>query len=95
MSVSKLLSRIVTPDSVDYLELNGIASEPLILFACTLSALTHDVDHSGVPNTQLVKENVEISKAYGGKSVAEQNFSRSCLGLVGANVQGSQQLYII
>ena len=73
MSVSKLLSRIVTPDASDYHELNGVASDPLIHFACTLAALIHDVDHPGVPNAQLVKENVEIAEAYGGKSVAEQN----------------------
>ena len=74
MSVSKLLSRIVIPDEeTNDFELNGVTNDPLIHFACTLSALIHDVDHSGVPNTQLVKENVEIAEAYGGKSVAEQN----------------------
>jgi 3'5'-cyclic nucleotide phosphodiesterase len=31
------------------------------------------VDHPGVPNTQLVKEQSEIAVAYNGKSVAEQN----------------------
>ena len=51
----------------------GITSDPLTQFACVFSALIHDVDHSGVPNTQLVKENQAIAKAYKNKSVAEQN----------------------
>lgn len=88
MSVSKLLSRVVTPESIDYNDLAykkdrdeaklheytyGITSDPLIQFACTLSALIHDVDHQGVPNTQLVKENSDLATLYRGKSVAEQN----------------------
>jgi class 3 adenylate cyclase len=51
----------------------GITSDPLTQFACVFAALIHDVDHPGVPNTQLVKENVDIATAYQGKSVAEQN----------------------
>jgi class 3 adenylate cyclase len=86
MSVSKLLSRIVAP--VDSGKKNvskrsmasslhdhtyGITSDPLTQFACVFSALIHDVDHTGVPNAQLVKENVKLSAYYKGKSVAEQN----------------------
>jgi class 3 adenylate cyclase len=87
LSVTKLLARVVTPDSIDYEGLcykkdgvtnlheytYGITSDPLIHFACAFSALIHDVDHSGLPNAQLVKENVEIAKSYNNKSVAEQN----------------------
>jgi class 3 adenylate cyclase len=51
----------------------GITSDPLTQFACVFAALIHDVDHPGVPNAQLVKENVNIATAYHGKSVAEQN----------------------
>jgi class 3 adenylate cyclase len=51
----------------------GITSDPLTQFACVFAALIHDVDHPGVPNTQLVKENVNIAAVYQGKSVAEQN----------------------
>jgi hypothetical protein len=83
MSVTKLLSRLVSPSS----ELNtnenfdktlhdhtyGIASDPLTQFACVFSTLIHDVDHAGVPNTQLVEENPELVQRYDGKSVAEQN----------------------
>ena len=51
----------------------GITSDPLTQFACAFSALIHDVDHPGVPNVQLVKENSALAKFYKGKSVAEQN----------------------
>merc|ERR1712154_375756 len=51
----------------------GITSDPLTQFACVFSALIHDVDHPGVPNVQLVKENSSMSRTYDGKSVAEQN----------------------
>ena len=51
----------------------GITSDPLTQFSCVLSALIHDADHTGVPNTQLVKEGHAIAHAYKNKSVAEQN----------------------
>lgn len=51
----------------------GITSDPLTQFACVFSALIHDVDHTGVPNTTLVKENASIATLYNNKSVAEQN----------------------
>jgi 3'5'-cyclic nucleotide phosphodiesterase len=89
MSVTKLLSRIVAPSDVlrDYRDCTnksdlistlhdhtyGITSDPLTQFACVFSALIHDVDHSGVPNTQLVTENIELAQRYKGKSIAEQN----------------------
>lgn len=37
------------------------------------SALVHDLDHLGVPNTVLVNEGSHIARKYKGKSVAEQN----------------------
>jgi 3'5'-cyclic nucleotide phosphodiesterase len=89
MSVTKLLSRIVAPSDVldDYRDranksglvstlhdhTYGITSDPLTQFACVFSALIHDVDHSGVPNAQLVTENIALAQRYNGKSVAEQN----------------------
>ena len=88
MSVTKLLTRIVAPSDVldDYRDrankdlistlhdhTYGITSDPLTQFACVFSALIHDVDHAGVPNVQLVNENVELASRYGCKSVAEQN----------------------
>ena len=80
MSVTKLLSRIVAPTDVDGDDHNvlhdhtyGITSDPLTQFACAFSALIHDVDHTGVPNTQLIKENSTFASVYKEKSVAEQN----------------------
>jgi len=37
------------------------------------SALIHDVDHTGAPNVQLVKEHAPVAAMYKNKSVAEQN----------------------
>ena len=84
MSVVKLMSRIVAPKSTDgdvdgdadkdlHDHTYGIASDPLTQFSVVLSALMHDVDHVGVPNTQLVKENADICAMYKNQSVAEQN----------------------
>jgi hypothetical protein len=88
-SVSKLLARVVTLESIDYDDGDlcytndgttnlhqytyGITSDPLIQFACAFSALIHDVDHTGLPNAQLVKDNPTLAKVYNSKSVAEQN----------------------
>lgn len=115
MSVSKLLSRIVAPDSVLSAEdgdedeiikrlhehTYGITSSPMTQFAAVVAALIHDgksvmvvlrararfckltclclayrlfsVDHTGVPNAQLVKEGTRLAQLYKNKSVAEQN----------------------
>lgn len=85
MSANKLLNRIVTPENVDYdRETNdiasdlhdytyGITSDPLTQFAVIFSALVHDVDHTGVPNGQLAKENPDMAIVYRNQSVAEQN----------------------
>ena len=86
-SLTKLLSRVVTPDAIDYDDMvykkkaaatlhkytYGITSDPLTQFSCAFSALIHDLDHPGVPNAQLTKEKVEIAVKYKNKSVAEQN----------------------
>lgn len=84
MSVTKLLSRIVAPDLKAEVESNqvaallhdhtyGITSDPLTQFACSFAAIIHDVDHSGVPNAQVLKENPELAALYHNRSVAEQN----------------------
>ena len=72
MSVNKLLGRIIAPDmDVDVEGLHdhtyGITSDPLTWFACVFSALIHDVDHSGVPNAQLVQEGSPIATLYRGQ----------------------------
>jgi hypothetical protein len=87
--VQKLLSRIVNIGEGNGLEsssrgqqLNlvdlaghsyGITSDPLTQFAVVFSAIIHDADHPGVPNSQLVKENARSAQIYKNKSVAEQN----------------------
>ena len=62
-------------DSAHYLHeyTFGITSDPLTQFAVVFSALIHDVDHPGVPNSTLVSEKTEMSQSYKNKSVAEQN----------------------
>jgi 3'5'-cyclic nucleotide phosphodiesterase len=47
--------------------------DPLTQFACVFAALIHDVDHTGVPNMQLVKEQSAVAATYNDQSVAEQN----------------------
>ncbi|KAL3914364.1 MAG: hypothetical protein SGARI_000163, partial [Bacillariaceae sp.] len=79
MSVNKLLSRINAPDLNEsstgdiHDHTFGVGSDPLTWFACVFSALIHDVDHLGVPNAQLIKENSPVAELYSGKAVAEQN----------------------
>lgn len=80
MSVTKLMSRIVAPSHLDEESADalhdhtyGITSDPLTQFSCAFSALIHDVDHAGVPNAQLIKEDAEIAEYYKNRSVAEQN----------------------
>jgi 3'5'-cyclic nucleotide phosphodiesterase len=51
----------------------GITSDPLTQFAVVLSALIHDLDHPGVSNGQLIKEDPVLASRYQDKSVAEQN----------------------
>lgn len=83
MSVVKLLSRIVAPDITPGSEelaqkdlhdhTFGITSDPLTQFGVVLAALIHDVDHTGVPNSQLIDEQASIASYYKQKSIAEQN----------------------
>eukprot|EP00980_Cylindrotheca_fusiformis_P011570 scaffold2738_cov119-Cylindrotheca_fusiformis.AAC.6 len=85
-SVKKLLTRIVNVDAghglktsneeVDLVDMAGhsygITSDPLTQFSVVFSAIIHDMDHPGVPNAQLVKENTRSAQIFK-KSVAEQN----------------------
>eukprot|EP00980_Cylindrotheca_fusiformis_P031057 scaffold25755_cov147-Cylindrotheca_fusiformis.AAC.1 len=85
-SVKKLLTRIVKVDSgnglrkstdkIDLVDMAGhsygITSDPLTQFSVVFSAIIHDMDHPGVPNAQLVKENTRHAQIFK-KSVAEQN----------------------
>ena len=88
-SVQKLLSRIVkvgegngldssrNSENMNLMDLAGhsygITSDPLTQFAVVFSAIIHDADHPGVPNSQLVKESTRSAQIYKNKSVAEQN----------------------
>lgn len=44
-----------------------------VQFAIVFSALIHDMDHNGVSNLQLIKEESRVAALYDNKSVAEQN----------------------
>jgi class 3 adenylate cyclase len=52
---------------------HGLTSDPLASLALVFSGLIHDVDHIGVSNVQLAKEQPELAAHYRNKSVAEQN----------------------
>lgn len=54
----------------------GISGDPLAQFAVVFAALVHDVDHTGVPNVQLIKEKPVLAEKYKSKSVAENNSIR-------------------
>ena len=60
----------------------GITSDPLTQFACVFSALIHDADHPGVPNSRLAIENPTLAEHYRGKALAEQNSVDLCWGLL-------------
>jgi hypothetical protein len=82
MSTVKLLQRVATTDEkkknmsnqrefYDYTF--GISTDPLTKFAIVFSALIHDLDHDGVSNWQLVKEQHPIAVTYDGLSAMEQH----------------------
>jgi hypothetical protein len=77
MSVSKLLKQLevrdVDDDKIDPEYTYSMTSNPLSQFAQVFCALVHDVDHQGVSNFQLVKEDVPIARLYKHRSIAEQN----------------------
>jgi hypothetical protein len=50
---------------------HGIVSDPMTVFTIVFSALIQDVDHQGVSNTQLCKEEPDMATKYQDKSVAE------------------------
>jgi len=63
----------------------GISSDPLSHFALVFSALIHDVEHKGLPNSQLVKEMDKLSSMYPTKSIAEQHSITVGLSLLSEN----------
>jgi 3'5'-cyclic nucleotide phosphodiesterase len=78
MSVNKLLNMICSHSNTlsqqeVYIHSFGVAMDPLAQLAIVVSALIHDVDHRGVPNPVLAKEDPSMALRYEGKSLAEQN----------------------
>jgi len=69
------MSRVIPPegdcDSKNYTK--SIASDSITQFGVIFSALIHDVDHVGVPNTQLAEERPDFASKYDNKSLAENN----------------------
>eukprot|EP00980_Cylindrotheca_fusiformis_P027165 scaffold19166_cov66-Cylindrotheca_fusiformis.AAC.1 len=59
----------------------GLTSDPLTQFAIIFSAIVHDVDHHGVSNEQLIKENNRLAALYKGKSILKQNSTDLALEL--------------
>eukprot|EP00980_Cylindrotheca_fusiformis_P011526 scaffold2711_cov100-Cylindrotheca_fusiformis.AAC.1 len=59
----------------------GITSDPLTQFSVVFSAIIHDLDHPGVTNAQLVKENTRSAQIFK-KSVAEQNSVELAWGML-------------
>jgi hypothetical protein len=88
--VVKLLKRIFaqtgneenTDDEAIHDYTFGITSDPLTQFSVVLSALVHDIDHSGVPNSRLSQEQDRLAQIYRGKSIAEQNSVDIAWGLL-------------
>jgi hypothetical protein len=81
MSARKLMQRITTtqhqnardkPKEV-YEETYGLSDDPLSHFAIVFAALVCDMDHGGVSNSQLVRENNELAKKYKGRCIWEQH----------------------
>lgn len=51
----------------------GITSDPLTQFAVVFGALIHDMDHQGVSNSHLIKEEMFLAEKYDNMSIQEQN----------------------
>jgi hypothetical protein len=80
MSTTKLLSRLDTGlrsnksrQSNNQWSKGRVLIDPLAKLAIAFSALIQDVDHPGVPNSQLIEEESLLAQQYNGKSVTEQN----------------------
>lgn len=80
MSASMILNRILFPVDCDDDQLMeelsehsyGINSDYLAQFAIFFAALVHDVDHPGVPNSELEKEDPHFAELYKFRCICEQ-----------------------
>ena len=89
MSAQKLINKVILRNSQEiraetevvkkseevdlFFSTYGISADPLAQFAVVFAALVHDVEHTGVPNVQLITENTILAEKYKTKSVAENN----------------------
>lgn len=89
MSAQKLINKVILRNSQEiraetevvkkseevdlFFSTYGISADPLAQFAVVFAALVHDVEHTGVPNVQLITENTILAEKYKNKSVAENN----------------------
>jgi hypothetical protein len=78
MATNKFLNRILSPNMDGDIKTlheytHGLTSDPLLLMGIILSSVIHDVDHRGVSNMQMAKEEPEMAELYQNKSIAEQN----------------------
>jgi hypothetical protein len=85
-AVTRLVSRIAVPNldnpqipnealqGSEHLHTHsyGIASDPLTQFSVVLAGLIHSVDHRGLSNEELAKENPDLASKYNNKSITEQ-----------------------
>ena len=87
-AMHKLFSRTVIPEKMDFVGMSEedkiastnllqfshkVASDPMTQFTLVFSALIHDVQHPGVSNEQLSKENADVAILYNKRCVNEQN----------------------
>jgi class 3 adenylate cyclase len=71
MSTKFLLNQMDKQSNVE--NTNRLTLDPLVRLAIVFGALVHDVDHLGVPNSQLTKEQTALAVLYKDRCVAEQN----------------------
>ena len=83
MAASKLLKRMLANKTTQKLKKEdmrnsycctyGISSDPLMQFTLVFAALIHDVDHTGLRNSELIQMRSPAAVIYKNKSVSEQN----------------------
>ena len=80
MTASKFLKRMLTQPvqkrqllKESHCSTYGISSDPLMQFTLVFAALIHDVDHTGLRNSDLVQLRSPAAVIYKNRSIAEQN----------------------
>jgi 3'5'-cyclic nucleotide phosphodiesterase len=67
LSTTKLIDMMIASGSRTY----GLKYDPLALLALVFAALSHDVEHQGIPNRQLAAEDDRLAVLYNDQSMAE------------------------